>query len=49
VTRKFNKNFPIFGNVAKNCSQNIKAQIESPKNVHTAAFNIKISAANQLI
>jgi len=45
VTRKLNKNSP---NIWK-CRQNIKAQIEGPKHLHPAAFDVKISTTKHVL
>ncbi len=38
VTRKLSKNLPNIWKCSQNCSQNIKAQIESPKHLHLTAY-----------
>jgi hypothetical protein len=44
VPRNLRKNSPNVWKCSQNCSQNIKAQIESPKQIHPTVFNFKISA-----
>jgi hypothetical protein len=38
VTRKLSKNSPNIWKCSQKCSQNIKAQIESPKQSHLTAY-----------
>jgi len=44
-----NKNLPSIWKCSQNWSQNIKAQIESPKHLHPTAFDVKISTTNHVL
>ncbi len=47
--QKIDQKFAQYLEMLPKWSQNIKAQIESPKHLHPTAFNVEISATNNVL